>query len=418
MNPTYYGLEDNSKESLDFYLSTLIETILLDLQRSGCVEIEGGFFLEPTTFGRIASYYYLQHATLGLFGDRITQNYRAAGDAGKGEREDGDFHKILRCLCDASEFSELPVRHNEDIMNRDLEQQLPVKVMEVFDVEGFGGSSRSYTFESPHNKAFLLLQAHLQRLKPLPCSDYVTDTNSVMDQSVRILQAMIDVAADSGFLGTTIGITTVLQCIKQGLWLTDSTLLSVPYITQENFRSLRWNGAIIDCLPKLMERSGSELRALLSVARFSSSQISRMIDVVQNFPAYDCKWTFFGADKAPAKDFTLQCGVEYELRLEFERMRPFSGISSQGFKAFCPYFPKQQYESWFILLGIEKNDDLIALKRISMAGQSGSRSNNRSVSRVNFVAPEIPGSHHVTLFLISDAYVGLDRQWTVRYNVE
>jgi activating signal cointegrator complex subunit 3 len=40
---------------------------------------------------------------------------------------------------------------------------------------------------SPHVKANLLLQAHLARAA-LPIADYVTDTKSVLDQAVRILQ--------------------------------------------------------------------------------------------------------------------------------------------------------------------------------------------------------------------------------------
>lgn len=43
------------------------------------------------------------------------------------------------------------------------------------------------TCDSPHTKTFLLIQAHFSHL-PLPNSDYLTDTKSVLDQSIRILQ--------------------------------------------------------------------------------------------------------------------------------------------------------------------------------------------------------------------------------------
>ena len=42
--------------------------------------------------------------------------------------------------------------------------------------------------DDPHAKASLLVQAHLARL-PLPISDYITDTKTVLDNSLRILQA-------------------------------------------------------------------------------------------------------------------------------------------------------------------------------------------------------------------------------------
>jgi Sec63 Brl domain len=41
--------------------------------------------------------------------------------------------------------------------------------------------------DDPHAKAGLLLQAHLGR-SPLPVSDYFTDTRTVLDNSLRILQ--------------------------------------------------------------------------------------------------------------------------------------------------------------------------------------------------------------------------------------
>lgn len=46
-------------------------------------------------------------------------------------------------------------------------------------------------YDSPHTKAFLLLQAHFSRL-PLPCTDYITDLKSVLDQAIRIIQVRIN----------------------------------------------------------------------------------------------------------------------------------------------------------------------------------------------------------------------------------
>lgn len=43
------------------------------------------------------------------------------------------------------------------------------------------------SFDSPHTKTHLLLQAHFSSA-PLPIADYVTDTKSVLDQALRILQ--------------------------------------------------------------------------------------------------------------------------------------------------------------------------------------------------------------------------------------
>lgn len=58
------------------------------------------------------------------------------------------------------------------------------------------------SLDDPHTKANLLLQAHFGRVT-LPVSDYITDTKMVLDNSVRLLQAMIDICAGNGWLNTT-----------------------------------------------------------------------------------------------------------------------------------------------------------------------------------------------------------------------
>lgn len=42
-------------------------------------------------------------------------------------------------------------------------------------------------YDSPHTKTLLLMQAHFSHL-PLPNADYLTDTKSVLDQAIRVIQ--------------------------------------------------------------------------------------------------------------------------------------------------------------------------------------------------------------------------------------
>lgn len=60
----------------------------------------------------------------------------------------------------------------------------------------------------------VVLQAHMGRL-PAPISDYVTDTKSVLDQSLRVLQAMTDVSADAGWLDTALVTMMLVQSLMQ-----------------------------------------------------------------------------------------------------------------------------------------------------------------------------------------------------------
>lgn len=71
------------------------------------------------------------------------------------------------------------------------------------------------TAESPNTKALILFQAHLLRLD-LPLSDYITDTKNVLDQSLRIMQAMVDTMADEGWLRGTLRCINLTQMLVQG----------------------------------------------------------------------------------------------------------------------------------------------------------------------------------------------------------
>lgn len=66
------------------------------------------------------------------------------------------------------------MRHNEDQLNSQLAQQLPLQV-------------NPHSYHSAHTKTQLLLQAHFSHAQ-LPCSDYTTDTKTVLDNAIRICQ--------------------------------------------------------------------------------------------------------------------------------------------------------------------------------------------------------------------------------------
>lgn len=89
------------------------------------------------------------------------------------------------------------------------------------------------TYDNPHTKTFLLMQAHFSHL-PLPNTDFGTDLKSVLDQSIRILQAMIDVVAENGWLATTIRIQMLMQSVIQARWQDDPIAMCLPHVDEHN----------------------------------------------------------------------------------------------------------------------------------------------------------------------------------------
>ena len=45
---------------------------------------------------------------------------------------------------------------------------------------------------------------------PVPIRDFITDTKLVIDSSIRMIHAMVDLAAEKGYLQTTLNIILLL----------------------------------------------------------------------------------------------------------------------------------------------------------------------------------------------------------------
>lgn len=332
MNPSYYGLvpqvlcgedERNSienkneslghsvvtSEDIDFFLTDLIDEAMAELDYSRCIVIddEQPDLLTSTVFGEIASFYYLHHKTVRMFYQVISA--------------DSSLEQLLQALADSCEYDELPVRHNEDQLNMVFADQLPLEV-QVRD------------WMSPHVKTFLLLQAHLSRytVDRLPIADYATDTKTVLDQAIRIIQSLIDFSASSlNRVALVQRCITLLQCIKSAIWWSEE------YQTQQQKQELAKNGKPI--------RSPSIARCSL-----------RLLDSKSDGSLKE-KTTDAGAEWVFVKPQQSGWKVRMDLQLQFK--------SSHDGLANLPYLQKSHPEGWIVLISELKTGRLLCLKRLT-----------------------------------------------------
>ncbi|KAJ3673847.1 hypothetical protein LUZ60_005839 [Juncus effusus] len=356
-NPSYYGLENTEAHTINSYLSRLVETTFEDLEDSGCVKVDENA-VEPTMLGSIASHYYLSYMTVSMFGSNIGPNT--------------SLEVFLHILSAASEFDELPVRHNEENYNKKLSEKVPFKVDQN-------------RLDDPHVKANLLFQAHFSRAE-LPITDYVTDLKSVLDQSIRIIQAMIDICANSGWLSSTLNCMHLLQMIMQGLWLErDSTLQMLPCMNENLISQLNKSG--IYKVQDLFNRSHDNLQRLLKP--YNASQLYQE---AQRFPRIQVK-------------LNLQRRVTGEsssqiLKIKLEN----TNIRRSGSRAFTTRFHKVKDEAWWLVLGNFANSELYAMKRISFT--------DRLATQIEL--PKTPFDIQETkLVLVSDCYLGFEQEYSL-----
>uniref|UniRef100_A0A1D1YQG8 RNA helicase n=1 Tax=Anthurium amnicola TaxID=1678845 RepID=A0A1D1YQG8_9ARAE len=355
-NPAYYGLDHTETDTLNLYLSSLVQNTFEDLEDSGCTKMNENC-VEPLMLGSIASHYYLSYKTVSMFGSNIGPNT--------------SLEVFLHILSAVSEYDELPVRHNEENYNAALSEKVPY----IVDTNHL---------DDPHVKANLLFQAHFSRLE-LPITDYVTDLKSVLDQSIRIIQAMIDICANSGWLSSALTCMHLLQMVMQGLWFEkDSSLWMLPCMNESLFNDISGKG--ISSLQELLNLSKMNLQLALQ-----QSLHPDLYQELQHFPHVQVKLKLH---EKHAK------GLKQHLSINLEKKN-----LKHTSRAFTPRFPKVKEEAWWLVLGNVSSSELFALKRVSFS--------NRLLTRMELPSLALTNLQELKLILVSDCYVGFEHEYCI-----
>jgi len=382
MNPSYYGVPSKDPTAVRSYLENLIDTTLGDLAQAGCLKLHDDYFLRPSLLGKTASAFYLDYRSVTLIDDRL-QRWQTQERVLAGENA---LVQLVQLIADVQEYSELPVRHNEEDLNAELADALP------WDTAG--------DMESPHTKAFLLLQAHFY-CQPLPISDYVNDTKSVLDQLPRIVGATMELAAARGMHGWVERCTLVLQMSLQACPADASSLSQVPNLSLEHIKTLQRRGIV-------------DLTALAAIGSEGPTHVRQVIKIRS-----EDKWRDMWAFLREVPDFTMsarvtaraavggealveatreQEGVDLILSLNQTRGRP-------GSKIRCPKaFKKVQSLSYFVL--VRDEGDRGALVGFRSLGDL--KSTNTSVTIP--LSTSVLGKVRIVIQLVPQCLLGI--QWT------
>ena len=376
-NPSYYGLEISSAEHntiaaqalANDYMIEMVDKSLGELADSGCILLHSNGDVDSTPLGKIMSYYYLSHKTIRHLLKHTKRN--------------ASFEEVLAWMCGATEFDELPVRHNEDLINAELSNNLPFKA----DALGL-------PMWDPHVKAFLLLQAYMSRID-LPISDYVGDQNSVLDQSVRIIQASIDVLTELGYLSSCTLMMTLLQCIKSARWPQDGPMSIFPGVDvgkeQRRFTDEQSHPRTLSEIGATPRATLESLMKTLEVPRDLHPQFHKAVGILPH----------------------LQTNIlEVNARSLTVRLARLNPATQADYRIWAPKYPKPQSEGFFVVLADPVRDEIIALKRVNWAPDEKVRGGERApgstpTARALIKLPESTAERRVDVLVVSDAYVGM-----------
>ena len=392
-NPSFYGLLDTSHEGLSTHLSELVENTLKDLSEAKIIEHdEEDDTVTPLNAAMIAAYYNVSFVTMQTFLLSLTNRTKLKG--------------ILEIVTSATEFESIQIRRHEENTLRRIYDRVPVKMAQP-------------AYESPHFKAFVLLQAHFSRMQ-LP-ADLAKDQELIVSKVLNLLSGCVDVLSSDGHLNA-MSAMEMSQMVVQAVWDRDSPLKQIPHFSPEVIKAASSFGYESSVITACMSRQIAnpflnsakdifEFQEFMSDSDNSKKLIARL-GLENKQLAEAAKFT---NDKYPSieLDFELEdpdditTGSPAYLKIKVER--EVDEDEEPDTTVHAPFYPQTKMENWWLVVGEESTNSLLAIKRVTI-GKS-------LETRLEFAAPSTAGDHDLTLYLMSDSYMGVDQDPSFRVSV-
>jgi len=380
-NPNYYSMQGTSNIHVSEHLSDMVETVLGDLAESKCCSLDDNGSIAPLNLGMVAAYYYIQYTTIELVASSVTEKTKIRG--------------ILEILANASEFSVIPVRNGEDRLLKTEARLMRHKLPD------------SMKYHEWSTKTLILLQAHFGR-RTLS-SELLSDQATILKQSLTVVQAIVDVISSNGWLKPALAAMELSQMIVQGLWNRDSILKQIPHFNDEIVRRCQGQkneeGDPIESIFDILNLDDDVRNDLL---RFNESQMADVAVFCNNYPSVDVSFEVLDADDVTAGEaVSLKIVLERETDDEEEELTP-EEIASLGIVS-SAHYPTTKQEGWWVVVGDTSTNVLLSLKRVTLKQKQG--------IQLDFMAPDEPGDHDLTMFCMSDSYLGCDQEYTINLSV-
>lgn len=374
-NPTYYGLQGTSNAHISEFLSEMVETVMGDLEESKCIKISEEGEISPLNLGMIASYYYIQYKTIDIIASSVTPKTKIRG--------------VLEILSAAWEFADLPLRYREEKTIKMLARTQPHTLPDVpYDA---------------HMKSLVLLQCHFSR-KPIP-ADLRIDQKKILTEAPKLVRAIVDVISSNGWLKPALAAMELSQMIIQGLWNKDNVLMQIPNFTNEIVkRCMNYKGE--EPIESVFDILSLEDDVRNDLLRLSDEKMADVAVFCNNYPNIEMSYELQDEDDVTSGD-PVQIVVQLERDIDEEEMTE-EELAELGTVS-APLYPDEKKEGWWIVVGDISSNTLHALKRVNLV--------RKQKVVLEFLAPEEAGDYNLSLFCMSDSYLGCDQEYTLNLSV-
>ena len=216
---------------------------------------------------------------------------------------------------------------------------------------------------------------------------------------MKLLQAFVDVISSQGWLRPALAAMELSQMVVQALWDKDSALLQIPHFNAEVVGRLRSARPPVESVFDVLEMEDSMRDELL---QFSQEQMSDVAVFCNAYPNIELAFETDIEGNVTAGD---SVNVVVNLQREVDEDEDDANIG----KVLCPRYPFDKTEGWWLVVGDTNANTLLSIKRISLG--------KTAKVKLEFTAPEQPGDYNLSLYFISDSYLGCDQEYPIQFSV-
>jgi pre-mRNA-splicing helicase BRR2 len=197
----------------------------------------------------------------------------------------------------------------------------------------------------------------------------------------------------------------------------ESPLRQLPYFDADRIQKAKQAG--VETIFDFMEIEDESVRDGI-LAGLGQPQIAEVANVVNRYPNIDLSFALEAEEgdadsadnAAEEKCVTVKTNESVLVNIALQREdegdeddepTPVGPVSA-------PFFPTPKDEGWWLVVGEPETKSLVSIKRLTLQ--------QAYKCRLDFAAPEQPGTYRYKLYLMCDAWVGCDQEYEFVVRVE
>lgn len=251
---------------------------------------------------------------------------------------------------------------------------------------------RVFTFPAVMKNQYLVW-AHMQRRHELMFVELKNDLNELLRHSMKVSQAMIEVACMREWFGTAQGMIEFRRCLVQALDIKSSQLLQIPHFTEKHVELCRKATPSITTLKDFLALEADERRKL---SQLSDTECLDVESLCQFIGESRVKATIATDDEAEIVVGDVATVTVRLFRSHLEKGEALGPVHA-------PFFPGAKFEEWwFFLVDSGAKERIVHFERVVEVERCIEEKLRFQVTKA--------GENNLVLHAMCDAYAGLDHK--------